>query len=110
MNKPVLPRRARVAGRVVAAALGGLLLIGVVMMAWVGIRGSLAYTHLRDAQTAASGLRSDLGKPATASAAIAALRTDTSAARSLTSDPIWRLAEVTPWIGPQLAASLTLTS
>ncbi|KAA9107802.1 DUF4012 domain-containing protein [Microbacterium rhizomatis] len=110
MSEPVLPRPARTAGIVVAAILGALLIITVAIIAWVGVRGALAYSHLRDAQAATSGIRADLSNPETAAVAIAGLRDDTSAAHSLTSDPIWRLAELTPWLGPQLSAFSTVAA
>ncbi|WP_375385834.1 DUF4012 domain-containing protein [uncultured Microbacterium sp.] len=110
MSEPVLPRPARRAGVVVAAVLGGLLIVCLVMLAWVGIRGALAYTHLRAAQDATTDIRADLGNPETAATAIADLSADTSAAHSLTSDPIWRLVEGAPWIGPQLAAFSTVAA
>ncbi|MDZ8170636.1 DUF4012 domain-containing protein [Microbacterium xanthum] len=106
---PVLPRAARVAGVVFAAVLGALLVCVVAAAAWIGIRGILAYGHLDDAQTAAALTRDQLTDPASAADAVATIADDTAAARSLTTDPIWRAAEVLPWVGPQLAAVSTMT-
>ncbi|KAF2414833.1 peptide synthetase [Microbacterium sp. B35-04] len=88
--------------------LGGILLLVMLGAAWVGIRGALAYSHLRDAQQTAAAVRESLADPATASAAITSLAADTGAAHALTSDPVWSLAEGVPWVGPQLAAVATV--
>jgi hypothetical protein len=91
----------------VAWTLGGILVLAVLATAWIGIRGVLAYGHLQDAQRAAADLPAILDDPAAAPAAIADISNDTSAARSLTSDPVWHLAETLPWVGPQLSAVST---
>ncbi|WP_308291780.1 DUF4012 domain-containing protein [Microbacterium jejuense] len=104
MTDSPLPRGARLAGGVFAAALGVVLLLVVLGAAWIGIRGALAYGHLSAAQQTASTVRASLADPAAAGDAIASLAADTSAAHALTSDPVWQLAEGLPWVGPQLAA------
>lgn len=103
-------RRLRVAGVVFAATLGAVLILAVVTAAWVGARGALAYGHLRDAQAAASVARDSLADPAAAAAAISAVSSHTSAAKALTSDPVWAVAEGVPWVGPQLVAISTVAS
>ena len=108
MTDSPLPRSARLGGVVFAGVLGAVLLVVVLGAAWVGIRGALAYSHLSDAQQTASGVRDSLADPAAASGAISALAADTGAAHSLTSDPVWQLAEGLPWVGPQLAAVATV--
>ncbi|KRA25682.1 peptide synthetase [Microbacterium sp. Root61] len=110
MTGAAISRPARVAGLVFAAVLGAILLVTLVMVVWVGVRGFLAYGHLRDAQAAAESARSQLTDPAAASGAIDAIAADTAAARSLTSDPLWRLAEGLPWAGPQLSAVSTIAA
>ena len=104
MTDSPLPRTARIGGVVFAAVLVGILVLAVFVTAWVGIRGALAYGHLRDAQQTASAVRDNLADPETARDAITALSADTGAAHALTSDPVWTLAEGLPWVGPQLAA------
>ena len=104
MTDSPLPRSARIGGVVFATVLIGILILAVAITAWVGIRGALAYGHLRDAQQTAATVRDSLADPEAARGAIATLSADTGAAHALTSDPVWRLAEVLPWIGPQLAA------
>lgn len=108
MTDSPLPRSVRRGGLVFAIVLGGLLVAAVVATVWIGARGALAYGHLRDAQQTAAAVRENLSDPAAASDAIAALAADTGAAHSLTSDPVWSLAEGLPWVGPQLAAVATV--
>lgn len=104
-----LPRPARTAGRVAAWTLGGLLVLAVLAAAWIGIRGAMAYDHLRGAEQTARGAAAALRDPAQAGPLVAEMSADTQAARALTSDPIWNAAETLPWIGPQLRAVATVT-
>ncbi|WP_434970785.1 DUF4012 domain-containing protein [Microbacterium sp. bgisy207] len=101
-------RRERTAGIVFASVLGVILILGVAGAAWIGIRGALAYGHIADAQRSAANLAGSLTDPAAAAEAVPGLAAETSAARALTSDPIWNAAERLPWIGPQLAATATV--
>lgn len=110
MTDNAIPRSLRVWGRVFAWVLAAVLILAVVMIAWVGIRGALAYGHLRDAQQAAAAARDAAADPAAAADAIAAITPETQAARALTSDPVWRVAEQLPWIGPQLNAVSTVAA
>lgn len=109
MSSP-LPPAARTAGRVLAWTLGALLVLAVIGAGWIGVRGALAYGHLRDAQHAASGAAEVLKDPTTAAALVSEVSADTKAARELTSDPIWQAAESLPWIGPQLNAVSTVAA
>lgn len=104
------PRPLRIAGVVFASVLGGLLIAAVFATAWVGVRGVLAYGHLRDAQAAASVARASLSDPSAAADAIDAVSTETQAARALTSDPVWSAAAQLPWVGPQLSAVATVAA
>lgn len=97
-------------GRVVAWSLAAILALAVLGALWIGVRGAMAYGHLTDAQDAAAEVAASLNDPATAADAIAGISADTAAARSLTSDPIWRAAESLPWIGAQLSAVSTVTA
>ncbi|MBW8761787.1 MAG: DUF4012 domain-containing protein [Microbacterium sp.] len=103
-------RRRRHAGRVSAWVLGGLLLLVIIGGVWIGVRGILAYQHLDNARTSAAGAAEVLADPAKAPALIERISVDTSAARVLTDDIIWRAGEQLPWIGPQLAAVSTVSS
>ncbi|MDE0545352.1 DUF4012 domain-containing protein [Microbacterium sp. C7(2022)] len=110
MTESALPPAARTAGRIFAWVLAGILILGVVMTAWVGVRGVMAYGHLRDVQNAAGAVSENLSDPTAAAASIDSISSDTSAARALTSDPIWSFAERLPWIGPQLEAVSTVAA
>lgn len=109
-----LPRPARTAGRIVAWALGVALVLFVVALAWIGVRGALAASHLQAArQTAENAARTaaeTLRDPEQATALVADLSADTAAARALTSDPVWRAGEALPWLGPQLHAVSTVAT
>lgn len=105
-----LPPLARRLGRIVAWTLGGVLVLALAASAWIGVRGYLAYGHLRHAQAAASSAKADLSDPAKVSGTVAKLSADTSAAHALTSDPVWRAAEGLPWVGPQLHAVATVSA
>ncbi|WP_194420379.1 DUF4012 domain-containing protein [Microbacterium abyssi] len=100
--------RRRKAGRVTAWILAGVLLIAVCAIAWIGVRGYLAYQHLTNARSAASDAASVLSDPAKASDLISTISAETSAARELTSDVVWQAGERLPWVGPQLAAVSTV--
>lgn len=99
----------RAAGRVVAWALAAFLAVLVLGALWIGVRGALAYGHLNDARASAADATAALADPSQAAGVVDRLAADTSAARSLTSDPVWALAEGLPWIGPQLKAISTIT-
>ncbi|MGW8481875.1 DUF4012 domain-containing protein [Microbacterium sp. NPDC055903] len=103
-------RRRRRAGRITAWFLGGILTAAVAAAAWIGVRGYLAYQHLDAARAAADGATDVLADPAEASDLIADIASETSAASALTSDPIWKLGEALPWVGPQLAAVGTVAA
>ncbi|MFS0868198.1 DUF4012 domain-containing protein [Microbacterium sp. 179-B 1A2 NHS] len=104
MHEPFLTPPLRTAGRILAWVLGALLIVLIVATAWIGIRGALAYGHLRAAQDGAADIAGRLDDLGAAAGAIDDLAADTSAARDLTSDPIWAAAEGAPWVGPQLSA------
>lgn len=93
------------AGRIAAWAAGGFLILLVIIAAWVGVRGWMAYQHLARIEVGISDASSALASdPGAAGATVARLAADASAAQDLTSDPVWHLAEGSPWIGPQLQA------
>lgn len=71
---------------------------------WVGVRGALAVDHLSSAQSTVAAAAQTADDPAAAVAMLAPAGADTDAARALTSDPLWRLSESVPWVGPQLGA------
>ena len=98
---PPSKRAGRIALRAVTSAL--ILVCGVGM--WVGVRGVLAYQHLEAVRDAAGRAGSALLEDSTSAATLVAdTSRDAGFARDLTADPVWLLAENTPWIGPQLEA------
>ncbi|GAA1707351.1 DUF4012 domain-containing protein [Microbacterium sediminicola] len=100
-------RRARVIGIVVGSTLGAFLLIGVAGLAWIGVRGAQAAEHVTEAKATAATITDALSDPTAMATITPDLIADTSAARELTSDPIWRAYEALPWLGPQLEATAT---
>lgn len=92
------------AHRVFAGSVCLIAVVGLALTTWVGVRAALAYVHLGDARAVASAAMSDLDDPTAAMAALSSAGVDTAAARELTADPIWRLADTLPWVGPQLSA------
>lgn len=100
----------RSAGRVFVWVLGALVIATVLAAGWIGVRAVLAYGHLSTVERTAANAREQLSDPAQASAAIERIAAETSAARALTADPVWRIAEGVPWIGPQLAAVSTVAA
>ena len=111
MSTPTLPRPARTAGRIFAWVLAGILVLGALVALWVGVRGALAYQHLQRIQDGAAASSAALADdPSAAAPTLARLAADASEAHALTADPIWHLAERTPWVGPQLAAFGTVAA
>lgn len=110
MSQPTLPHPVRTAGRVFAWVLAGVLLIALAATVWVGVRGSLAYAHLKTVQDAMATATASGTDPADAATALQPLASDVASAHNLTSDPIWRAAEHLPWVGPQLAAFGTVAA
>lgn len=93
---------------------GVVLLLVVGAGAWLGIRALLAKNELEAVVPLASQVQTQILETDTAAAEHTAneIAERASSAASLTSDPIWRLAEALPWAGPnftvmrELAASV----
>lgn len=83
-----------------------LLLVVIACLAWVGVRTALAVEELRAAEPLAATAQDALGggDADAAAEAIAALSEHTAAAAGLTSDPVYRLVELVPLLGPNLDA------
>jgi len=79
---------------------------------WVGVRGYLAKGELEAALPLASQLKTQVteGDAIGAAASANALSSHAAEAAALTSDPIWRAAEVIPWVGPNLTVMRELSS
>jgi len=88
----------------------GIVVVLVFVVAWIGVRGFLAQRALTDAVPAADRIKTSVASGDLVSAGRAAqdLRRNTEQAVGLTSDPIWRAAEVVPWVGPNLTAVRTV--
>lgn len=99
---------ARLTGRIVISTMAGALVLLVALLAWVGVRGMLAYGELRAVQSQLSG--SSAEELLAAADTLPAIADRTATARALTSDPIWKIAEGLPWAGPQLAAVATVAA
>ncbi|QEV99070.1 DUF4012 domain-containing protein [Microbacterium caowuchunii] len=110
MTNPLLPRPARTAGRILVWMLLILLVLVAAAVVWLGVRASLAASHLRAAESTARSVAADIDDPATVSERLPAIARETAAARSLTSDPVWAAAEGLPWIGDQLSAVGVVTA
>jgi hypothetical protein len=110
-NVEILPAPIRTAGRVTAWVLFAAIVLAAVLAAWVAIRGALAYQDLARIQNSATDLSSSLvSDPASAIDTLDRLAADAESARNLTDDPVWRIAEHLPWMGPQLAALSTVAA
>lgn len=89
-------------------------LLGILVGAWLGIRGLAARRHLDDARAQLTAvettLRSDqLGlRDPELDRRVAAAAADTRAARRLTADPLWRLAAAVPAAGCPFRSSADL--
>lgn len=92
------------AGRVFAWCSTTILLTGLFVTFWIGLRGGLAVSHLTAAQHAVQDAEASTDDPLAVASLLPTVHDETSAARALTSDPIWSLGERLPWVGPQLSA------
>ena len=100
------PRGDRSTWRLISRVLLVLVVLAAAVAAWVGIRGYLAAQHLRAAVGLAEMVQArvvgDDGTGALSSAE--SLQREVTAARSLTSDPVWRATEFVPFVGDDLEA------
>ncbi|KQZ84204.1 hypothetical protein ASD56_09365 [Microbacterium sp. Root166] len=83
-----------------------LLAVAVAALAWLGVRGWMAYGELNAAKALTSELKASAAAMDADAAGSAADEMALHAARAaeLTSDPVWRAAEYVPWLGPNFAA------
>jgi hypothetical protein len=102
-SQPRHPRRRK---RIVLFSVLGVVVLLVAAVAWVGIRALLAKGELEKAIPLATKVEQNLagGDSAAAKRASAALTKHAGKAAELTSDPIWRAAEIVPWLGGNLTA------
>lgn len=83
-----------------------LAVIVVLCVAWVTVRGLMAKGELATSVALASSIRSQIAGDDAAAAQVTAheLAKHVNRARDLTTDPIWRAAEMMPIAGPNLTA------
>ena len=96
-------RRTRL-GPVIPWLLGALLVLGLAAIAWVGIRGAMAYADLQSARTALVAFAKSPMDAGESNTQVERAGESLRSAHELTSDPVWRAAERLPWLGPQLDA------
>jgi hypothetical protein len=99
------PRRGRLS-RALWIVVPVLLAVVLGAAVWVAARGWLAKNELQAASSLPAAVEHDLVQGNTVGAQHAArqLVQHADRAASLTSDPVWRGAEVLPWVGPNLVA------
>lgn len=85
---------------------GALVLVIVGAVAWIGVRALLAKGELEAAVPLAQTVREQVvaDDPGSAGKTARELAAHARSAAGLTSDPIWRAAEIVPWVGPNLTA------
>ena len=95
-------RRSRIVLWIVLALVALVVFAGV----WVGVRGMLAKNALDEAVPAATALAGQItaGNNDAANASLTTLTSKAADAAALTSDPVWRVAELIPFVGSNLAA------
>jgi len=90
----------------------GLAVVLLGAVAWVGVRGYLAYRELSQLQPLASSLKEELsaGDVRSAGGHTAAIEQHALAAQALTGDPVWGVVELIPFLGPNLEAVRTISA
>jgi len=90
----------------------GLGVLLVAAMAWIGVRGYLAYRELSQLQPLAASLKDGLtaGNAKDFGPQVDALVQHATSAKALTGDPLWGAAELIPYLGPNLAAVRIISS
>lgn len=90
----------------------GLIAVVVLSVVWVGVRGLMAKSELEAALPLVSDIQTELssGDFASAQTTVDSVAGHTGAARNLTSDIIWRAAEIVPVVGPNLSSMRQLAA
>lgn len=103
-------RRRRLA---IAGGLTAFVLIGAVCAAaWLGSRAELIKSELTAASSLIPTLKAQIASAdaAGASRTVEAITAHTGSARSAAGDPVWKVAAVLPWVGPNLQAASEVSS
>lgn len=92
--------------RIVLWVVLAIILILIALLAWVGVRALIAKRDLTQAVSLVGTLKSEITGTDTSQAVQTAktLQQKADDARSLTDDPVWRVAEITPLVGSDLRA------
>ncbi len=92
------PRRSWVVRWVLVGVGAAILLV----IGWVGVRGAIAAVQLQSVMPAVAQVKDDLKKLdlEAAQATVGDIAEKTASAHALTSDPVWRLWEAIPGLGP----------
>lgn len=89
---------------------GSVVLVLVLATGWVGFRAYQAAAALREARGAATLLQDGLSTGEVSASGLATVQGATARAAAASSDPVWRLAEVVPWVGSQLRSVRVVSS
>jgi len=81
-------------------------IILIACVVWIGLRGLAAKADLEASVSLVSQIKAQIGNGDVASAQTASkqLTKKACSARDLIGDPIWRMGEIVPWVGGNLAA------
>lgn len=90
--------------------LAGIVVLAVGATVWIGARAALALGELESLRGELPTFAASLLEGGVDAEAAESVLDHAAAARALTSDPVWRSAEVLPWIGPQLSAAATVSA
>lgn len=109
---PFAASRRRPRRRWLLWALAAGVVVVLVLTAWVGVRAMQARAALTTALAQVQQLQSAMraGDEPAARTALTDLRETTQRGRDLTSDPVWTVATLVPWVGPNLAAVTTVAA
>lgn len=107
---PYTPRRRR-RRTVIVLVVVAVVLLGLAAAGWVYYRGNQASASLRAVGATLSEAQASLADGDTQALvdAVPTIQTEAEKAREATGDPVWRVAESVPWVGPNLAAVRTVS-
>ena len=106
MSAEITPARRSRRRRIVIIGVSVVVAVLAFACVWIGVRGSMARTELLAAVPIASTIEKAAiaGHASGTSADVKLLQQKSATAMALTSDPVWRAAEVIPGVGPNLSA------
>ena len=106
MSAEVSPVRHPLRRRITIIVVAVVVAVVAFLCIWIGVRGSMARSELLGAVPLARTIEAAAvaGHVSTTAADVSALQQKSAHAEALTSDPIWRLVEHVPGVGPNLTA------